>query len=368
MAWNCFSFTISAIRRHCTIGDDVGYLYYLNPPQMSSNKSSFLTVGATLAMRGWFPNRSCEGWFCEAPQTSLVLNKLDCWGCSDAVPGVPHKFDWEDVLAGPPVQPELVPQAPTPVDPIMLVGCTWWLTAVFAAHGEATADCDEKVLYMGVAVDAAAELRVEKSDKMSCLTSFLDCTELRPSFVWAGAAGAWKSRLNKSLFAGMAGLASCTGIEVELDWPAGPAVMKLDERSWCACGRRVVVTGGAGLALLILPVVAWDGRGGEATSLDGGALSGLLTVDDPCSNTEGSAGGEPSIAHLRDSYFDLMNDSILLYMRQSPGSWSHEAHTVLVAYGPISNVPPNINWPGGCPISEWTVEELLSSVFKRPFG
>jgi hypothetical protein len=129
-----------------------------------------------------------------------------------------------------------------------------------------------------------------------------------------------------------------------------------------------VVTGGADLTPLILPIAAWDGRGVEADSLDEGALSGSLAVEEPCSSAEGSAGRDPSIAHLRDSYFDLMNDSILLHMRQSPGSRSHEVHTVLVAHVPVSNVPPNIDWPDGCPISEWTVEELLSSICKGSFG
>jgi hypothetical protein len=42
----------------------------------------------------------------------------------------------------------------------------------------------------------------------------------------------------------------------------------------------------------------------------------------PCSSSAGSAGGGPSIAHLRLSYFDRMNDSILLSMSACVGRQS----------------------------------------------
>ena len=41
----------------------------------------------------------------------------------------------------------------------------------------------------------------------------------------------------------------------------------------------------------------------------GGAGS---SAEAPVSSTDGSAGGGPSSAHLRDSYFERMNDSIFL--------------------------------------------------------
>jgi hypothetical protein len=58
----------------------------------------------------------------------------------------------------------------------------------------------------------------------------------------------------------------------------------------------------------ILVDCTWVGRGGGvASSRCGGGGAAL-------SRTEGSAGGVPSKAHLRDSYFDRINDSILLFI------------------------------------------------------
>ena len=65
----------------------------------------------------------------------------------------------------------------------------------------------------------------------------------------------------------------------------------------------------------ILVDCTWVNRdgGGVASRCSGGSTGGT-----PLSRTEGSTGGEPSKAHLRDSYFDLMNDSILLVYSQKP--------------------------------------------------
>ncbi len=52
----------------------------------------------------------------------------------------------------------------------------------------------------------------------------------------------------------------------------------------------------------------------------GGAMGAGAGVDSEVdagvvpSRTEGSEGGGPSIAHLRDSYFERMKDSILLFV------------------------------------------------------
>jgi hypothetical protein len=56
--------------------------------------------------------------------------------------------------------------------------------------------------------------------------------------------------------------------------------------------------------------------GGACSDEDGGwAVGGAETS--PESRTDGSSGRGPSIAHLFDSYFDRINDSILLRANQN---------------------------------------------------
>ena len=54
------------------------------------------------------------------------------------------------------------------------------------------------------------------------------------------------------------------------------------------------------------------GRLAEGAGIGWGAGAGASSGT-PSSRIEGSEGNGPSIAHRRDSYFDRMNDSILLY-------------------------------------------------------
>lgn len=46
-------------------------------------------------------------------------------------------------------------------------------------------------------------------------------------------------------------------------------------------------------------------------------------------------GGVPSNAHLRDSYFDRMKDSILLFESQNLGVVDGQNHTVQEERGPV---------------------------------
>jgi hypothetical protein len=57
----------------------------------------------------------------------------------------------------------------------------------------------------------------------------------------------------------------------------------------------------------------WFARTGVGSEMGAGECSEAASpVDGPSSRMPGSEGGGPSRAHRRDSYFDRMNDSILL--------------------------------------------------------
>ena len=56
-------------------------------------------------------------------------------------------------------------------------------------------------------------------------------------------------------------------------------------------------------------VAVLEGTCGAAVAV---GVEGVAAPDDWVSSVDGSDGGGPSIAHRRDSYFERMNDSILL--------------------------------------------------------
>lgn len=56
------------------------------------------------------------------------------------------------------------------------------------------------------------------------------------------------------------------------------------------------------------------GREVEGDGIAGITGAGASSTAAPSSRTDGSDGGGPSFAHLRDSYFERINDSILLKM------------------------------------------------------
>jgi len=120
--------------------------------------------------------------------------------------------------------------------------------------------------------------------------------------------GAAEKSKEKSSFCGAGG--GAVGMEREDE-----GVCELERR---VCGLpveatrvagEVVVTGGATNGAVVLEV---DVRGGDA-GVGAGAddEDSWAAVSVPCSKVEGSDGGGPSMAHLRDSYLERMKESIL---------------------------------------------------------
>ena len=254
---------------------------YLKEPQISPKTSSFCAAYAVLDVIVGVP-----------PHTLLVLRRLlFCWvvlfadefqtlGCAGMVgAGADH--------------PELAPQAPAPVLPIMLVIC------VGCCLSEGTFHEDEPGLWAGTVL--------RNKERISCLTSFLGCSGATLEGITGG--GAWKSRENRSswrLGAGSEGgwttgrLGTCAGVGFE----------KFVERSWCAWGCCVVNLEARGEGSLLLKGKLFLAGATTGCSCDGGG--GGASAGKPTSRTLGSGGGGPSFAHRRDSYLERMKDSILL--------------------------------------------------------
>ena len=161
----------------------------------------------------------------------------------------------------------------------------------------------------------AACAGVEKSERMSCLTSFLGAEDAEEEEEEKEeGAGAWKSREKRS-FSGAVGCGGggvgCggAGAEAGTDLAVLAARACCVESSWWACGWRAV-TGGRARADEgedeLRGAVAWGAVGAGGSAAGAGA---------PLSRTAGSEGGGPSIAQRRDSYFERMKDSILLCVR-----------------------------------------------------
>lgn len=174
--------------------------YHLNPPQISPNTSSFLAAGWVAVVNA--PNGSEAGTGAAAgagaPHTAFVLN-ICCCGIAAAA-GVPHTLDCAGI-AGAAVHPDEVPHIPVPLFPIMLVGCGGCTDCCCCGAPHCAAWFPNWPKPPGAT--AAATGAVEKSDRMSCFTSF---------FGSAGAAtgGAWKSSVKRSFSGALGGGAGCT--------------------------------------------------------------------------------------------------------------------------------------------------------------
>lgn len=77
------------------------------------------------------------------------------------------------------------------------------------------------------------------------------------------------------------------------------------------------------------------------------------------SKPDGSAGGGPSMAHRRDSYFDRMKDSILLQedilgLHAKSSDCSKRLRTAQEVYDPPSSELPSTNSPCDCPTAGLT--------------
>ena len=88
---------------------------------------------------------------------------------------------------------------------------------------------------------------------------------------------------------------------------AGAAAVGRFWRERRGCGRAPGAAGGG--ETLVVGVAR---GGGERDCACGCCSTGEAALPPPPSSTEGSRGGGPSIAQRRDSYFERMNDSILL--------------------------------------------------------
>jgi hypothetical protein len=92
-------------------------------------------------------------------------------------------------------------------------------------------------------------------------------------------------------------------------------------------------------------------------------------VADSSSRIDGSEGGGLSSAHLRDSYLERMNDSILLelagielYLR----SQQRMRHTAQGGHAQLSNEPPNTSSPVDSPISQLTIKSCQEIMLSAP--
>jgi len=140
---------------------------------------------------------------------------------------------------GGPVHPEPVPQTPTPLVPIMLVGCC--VSAAPVVHE--VDGCAGATLNPEAVVDAVFE--AEKRDKISSLTSFLGCSELAP-FRVIETGGTWKSRLKRSPLACADTFTSVVEFfngpcEVEVSSLFETESEKLADNSWCIGGWRAAI-------------------------------------------------------------------------------------------------------------------------------
>ena len=135
--------------------------------------------------------------------------------------------------------------------------------------------------------------------------------------------------------------------------------MKLDERSWCATGWRVTAAAERDDRLFVAVCVGRVEDTGEGVAAGGGAacVAAGCAAPEPLSRTDGSAGGGPSSAHLRDSYLERMKDSILLGTGGQTVSIAflnrpkRDGHTVQGVRVLASDAPPNTDLRDGFPTS-----------------